>query len=55
MGLAEEGVGLSAMTQTKDLIPAAYLAKVDELKQQIIGGQIQVWDVSAQGYPDFFQ
>lgn len=55
MGLAKEGVGLSPMTHTKDLIPAAYLDRVEELKQQIVSGEVEVWDVSTQGYPDFFQ
>lgn len=53
-GLAENGVGLSAMTYTRDLIPAEYLARVETARQQIIDGTIVVWDVAAQGYPDFF-
>lgn len=54
-GLAQNGVALSDMKYTKDLIPAAYLQKVDELKAEIIDGKIDVWDVSTEGYPDFFQ
>ena len=54
-GLPENGVALSDMVHTKDRIPAEYLAKVDELKAQIIDGSIEVWDVSTQGYPDFLQ
>lgn len=53
-GLDVEGVGLSEMKYTKDMIPAAYLTRVDELKAEIIAGSISVWDVSASGYPDFF-
>lgn len=53
-GLAQNGVALSDMTHTKDMIPAAYLEKVDALKADIIAGKIDVWDVSTQGYPDFF-
>ena len=54
-GLSENGVGLSEMTHTKDRIPAAYLAKVDEMKAQIIAKEIDVWDVSTQGYPDYLK
>ncbi|MCR9135867.1 MAG: BMP family ABC transporter substrate-binding protein [Alphaproteobacteria bacterium] len=54
-GLAQNGVALSDMTHTKDMIPAAYLEKVDALKADIIAGKIDVWDVSTQGYPDFFK
>lgn len=54
-GLAENGVALSDMKHTKDMIPAEYLERVDALKADIIAGKIDVWDVSTQGYPDFFQ
>ncbi len=54
-GLAQNGVALSDMKYTKDMIPPAYLEKVDSLKADIIAGKIDVWDVSTQGYPDFFQ
>lgn len=54
-GLAENGVALSDMTHTKDRIPAAYLAKIDDLSAQIVAGKIDVWDVSEEGYPDFFK
>jgi basic membrane protein A len=53
-GLAQNGVALSDMTHTKDKIPAEYLEKVESMKADIIAGNIDVWDVSAQGYPDFF-
>ncbi|MCC7319665.1 MAG: BMP family ABC transporter substrate-binding protein [Rubellimicrobium sp.] len=55
MGLAQGGVGLSDMTHTRDLIPAAYLERVEALRAEIVSGGIEVWDVSTQGYPDFFQ
>jgi basic membrane protein A len=54
-GLAQNGVGLSDMQYTKALFPAAYLDKVAAAKAAIIAGEIKVWDVSAQGYPDFFK
>lgn len=54
LGLAENGVGLSPMTHTKAMIPPAYIRKVEELRKKIIAGEIKVWDVSAQGYPDWW-
>jgi basic membrane protein A len=54
-GLKQNGVALSDMKYTKEMIPPAYIAKVDELKGKIIDGSITVWDVSTQGYPDFFK
>lgn len=54
-GLAQNGVALSDMKHTKDMIPAEYLEKVEALKEDIIAGKIDVWDVSTQGYPDFMK
>jgi basic membrane protein A len=54
-GLAENGVAISPMMHTKDIIPASYVEKVEDMKAQIIAGDIDVWDVSNEGYPDFFQ
>lgn len=54
-GLAQNGVALSDMNHTKDIIPAAYIEKVEALKADIIAGKIDVWDVSTEGYPDFFK
>ena len=55
LGLAQDGVGLSPMKYTKDKIPAATLAKVDELKKKILSGDIKVWNAVDQGYPAFFK
>lgn len=55
LGLKENGVALSDMKYTKDKIPAATLAKVDELKAKILSGEIKVWNAVDQGYPDFFK
>ena len=54
-GLEQDGVALSEMMHTKDIIPASYIAKVEELKAEVIAGNIDVWDVFEQGYPDFFK
>ncbi len=55
LGLAQDGVGLSPMKYTHDLIPAATLAKVEGLKADILSGKIKVWNAVDQGYPDFFK
>jgi basic membrane protein A len=44
-GLAIDGVGITEMTYTRHLIPAAYVDKVDGFRQSIISGDIDVIDV----------
>jgi basic membrane protein A and related proteins len=55
LGLKQDGVGLSAMKFTKDKIPAADLAKIEDMKSKILSGETKVWNVVDQGYPDFFK
>jgi basic membrane protein A len=31
------------------------IAKVEDLKKDILSGKIKVWNVVDQGYPDFFK
>jgi basic membrane protein A and related proteins len=54
LGLEGNYVGLTDYRYTKDVIPAEYRERVDKLRQQIIDGDIKVWNVVEQGYPDFF-
>lgn len=54
LGLAEDGVGLTDFEHTKEEIPQEFLDQVEEARQAIINGEIDVWDVVADGYPDFF-
>lgn len=54
-GLEENGVGLSDFTHTRDAIPDEFIERLDELRSQIIAGDIEVWNVIEQGYPDFYQ
>lgn len=54
LGLADGGVGLTDFSETKDVIPADDLAKIDDLTQQISSGQLHVWNVVDEGYPDFY-
>lgn len=53
-GLAENGVGLTDFEHTRDVIPAEFLEEVDAARQAIIDGEIDVWNVVEDGYPDFF-
>jgi basic membrane protein A len=43
------------MQYTKDIVPADIMAKVDAAKAGILDGSIKVWDVLAQGEPDWFK
>jgi basic membrane protein A len=54
LDLAANGVGLSAMTHTRALIPQAILDRVEAARRSIVAGEIAVWDVTTQGYPAFF-
>ncbi|MCW2288136.1 BMP family lipoprotein [Leucobacter luti] len=54
-GLKEDAVGLTDFEFTKDAIAPETLTKLDQLKQQIIDGDIKVWNVVSDGYPDFYQ
>lgn len=45
-GLDVGGVGLSEMKYTRAKIPADYIAKVEDLKQKVISGEIQVTDIT---------
>jgi basic membrane protein A len=54
LGLADRGVGLSDMEYTRGVIPEAYLDRLADIRQEIIDGDRQVWNVVDQGYPDFF-
>ncbi len=47
-GLKEEGVGLSEMKYTKDIIPGEYLKTIEKLRKQIISGEIIVPDAFKQ-------
>lgn len=47
-GLDNDGISLTDMKYTKDLIGADKIAKLNDLKQQILDGKIKVTDVTAQ-------
>ncbi len=53
-GLKEDAVGLTDFEFTKDAIAPESLAKIDELTAGIVSGEITVWNVVTDGYPDFF-
>ena len=54
-GLKENGVGLSEMKHTKDIIPAEIPEKGEQAKQDILSGKVKVWNVVDQGYPDYLK
>ncbi len=54
-GLKDNGVGLSDMKYTKDMIPQEIMDKVEKAKQGILSGDIKVWNVVDQGYPDWMK
>ncbi|UYP01241.1 BMP family ABC transporter substrate-binding protein [Oceanotoga sp. DSM 15011] len=45
--LAQKGVSLTEMKYTKDDIPAKYLERLEEIKQDIINNKIKVTDITA--------
>ena len=53
-GLAEDGVGLSEFEHTREEIPDEYIEQIEDLRSQIESGELEVWNVIDQGYPDFF-
>ena len=54
LGLAEDGVGLTEFEHTAADIPQEFLDQIEAAREAIISGEIEVWDVVADGYPDFF-
>lgn len=51
LDLAAGGVELGPIHKS---VPAKYVDQVKQLRQQIIDGEIDVWNVIEQGYPDYF-
>lgn len=51
LDLAAGGVELGTIHES---VPAEYVDQVEQLGQQIMDGEIEVWNVIEQGYPDFF-
>lgn len=54
LGLAQQGVGLSDFKYTKDAIGQATIDKLTKMRQDIIDGNIKVWNVVNQGYPSYY-
>lgn len=51
LDLAAGGVELGPIHES---VPSESVDRIDQLRQQIIDGDIKVWNVIEQGYPDFF-
>jgi basic membrane protein A len=54
-GLAEDGVGLSEFEHTREEIPDEHIQQIEDLRAQIESGDLEVWNVIEQGYPDFYE
>lgn len=52
-GLKEDGVGLSDMKNTRENVADDTMNQVDQAREDIINGDIEVWDVTEQGYPEW--
>jgi basic membrane protein A len=55
LGLQEGAVGLSPMRFTRNLLSDGELAQVDRFRQDILAGNLKVWNVIDQSNPDWFQ
>ncbi len=53
-GLADGGVGLTDLQYTKDAVGTEILDRVAALQQQIVDGDVAVWNTVTDGYPDFY-
>jgi basic membrane protein A len=53
-GLNNNGVAISPMQYTRDLLPAAQLARLASISAMVETGKIHVWNVPTQGYPSWF-
>jgi basic membrane protein A len=47
-GLSNDGISLTDMKYTKDIIGADKIKKLDDIKQKILSGEIKVTDITAQ-------
>lgn len=54
LGLKQDGVGLTDFEFTRDAIGEDTIARIDELKERIISGDIVVWNAIDSGNPDWF-
>jgi basic membrane protein A len=52
--LANNGVAITPMQYTKQLLTAADRARLTTITKQIESGKIKVWNVPTQGYPKWF-
>lgn len=52
-GLKEDGVGLSDMKYTKENVSDATMKEVEQAREDITSGDVEVWDVTEQGYPEW--
>lgn len=53
-GLSNHGVAISPMQYTRNLLPAAQLARLSQITKMVEDNKIHVWNVPTQGYPSWF-
>ncbi|GAB3495964.1 BMP family ABC transporter substrate-binding protein [Amycolatopsis cihanbeyliensis] len=53
LGLSEGGVGLTGFEHTKQDIPEPIRTRIGELREEIVDGRRDVWNVVSQGYPSW--
>lgn len=54
-GLEEDGVGLSEMKYTRKNVSDDTMNKVEQARKNIVNGDVEVWDVTEQGYPKWLK
>ncbi len=55
VGMGDGAVALTSFKYTKKDIPAAFLTRLAKMKQDIIDGNINPWNVYIQGYPKWYK
>lgn len=55
VGLADGAVGLTSFKYTKKDIPAKFIKRINKMRQDIIDGNINPWNVYTQGYPKWYK
>ena len=55
VGMGDGAVGLTNFKYTKKDIPPAFLKRIAKMRQDIIDGEINPWNVYIQGYPKWYK
>lgn len=55
VGMGDGAVGLTSFKYTKKDIPKSFLTRIEKMRQDIIDGNINPWNVYTQGYPKWYK